>query len=561
MLTVPRCLAGQIGFSFLTCTVVCVLFGSTITAAASGVSVDVIASSGDPVPGRGTTLAEVGTGGVMVTVGGDVAFLATDSDGQTMILADRGNGLEVIMRTGEPAPGTRGAFYDQVLSFKMQQDGAVVFRALYEGGDLVDCNNNGFFENDHGLYIDAGGGAQLLLREDDQLPGVSGDVRAALIGNTGANPFGTGFTSFITTRSGQCPFFIEGGQAMLIDRGSGLGPLVLPGDPAPFPDAVFGTTAQLVRWYPSEPEAVAFTAELAGPGFDEANDLAFVVERGGVRTIRLRESDPLPGHAGLTIGPIFWWASLRPDVMSWRADVRRTDGSFTFMHAILRQREEEPIELIAFEDDPAPGIPGATLLLLGLNDPPEADNAHTLGGGARGELSFRAFVIGPGIGESNNEALYYAGEDGRPTLILREGDQAPGFAPGVVIGPGPFFELAIRKPFVNRHGQTVFRARVTGGGLDAIALFAFDPAAERVKHLLRPGDRFELEAQGTGAEVLTIGDFGPTRAGQSPDWTPYRDDGVLALQLHYLDDRGQLGSAAARLDASRFHVRRAGLPR
>ena len=251
----------------------------------------VVIAEGDHLPGPARFLSAPFES-LRVGANGTVVFSAVLQNGALAVVTDRDGVLDVLAQTAQPAPGT-GAFFKTFPTIKYAADGTILFRADLFGGDLVDCNDNGFFENDHGLWRDAGNGVELVLREDDPLPGAP-PFRAALVGSASASSFGRSFGTFVSTRTGECPDFVENNSIYMLSAGGDLGPLVVPGEPAPLPGTVFGTTANGTRFHPDRPGTVSFFAELAGPGLFEGNDMALVVDRGGQRFIRLRESDEVP---------------------------------------------------------------------------------------------------------------------------------------------------------------------------------------------------------------------------------------------------------------------------
>ncbi|MEM6331435.1 MAG: choice-of-anchor tandem repeat NxxGxxAF-containing protein, partial [Planctomycetota bacterium] len=107
--------------------------------------------------------------------------------------------------------------------------------------------------------------------------------------------------------------------------------------------------------------------------------------------------------------------------------------------------------LIAGEGNPAPGTPTG-VNYSGVN-PPVMNGS--------GQAAFFAFLAGAGVDSTNNRGIFSdaAGSPGIPGLVVRAGEAAPGAAPGVNY-------IGFDSPVLNGAGQTAFRAFLTGPGVD-----------------------------------------------------------------------------------------------
>ena len=81
---------------------------------------------------------------------------------------------------------------------------------------------------------------------------------------------------------------------------------------------------------------------------------------------------------------------------------------------------------------------------------------------AAGQTAFRDFLTGGGVTGSNDTGIWSeaAGTPGSPGLVAREADAAPGTGTGVVYS-------GFNNPVINAAGQTAFRAFLAGNGVDA----------------------------------------------------------------------------------------------
>ncbi len=480
---------------------------------------------------------------------GSVAMIANLVGGTQVILSDRSGVMQTTARVGQPVEGTDGVF-DAFFTLLYAGDRSILFRAGL-AGDLIDCNNNGFAENDHALFIDDGDGPRLLLREDDDLPGAE-PFRAALIGNLTTSPFTGVFGTHVTTRTGECPNFSENNTIYMIDRGSGLGPFVIPGDPAPLDDTTFGSTAQSLRFNAVDTEEILFAAELAGDGFFEGNDLTLIRDIAGDRTVVLRENEPVPGRPDLTIGPLFRSASLRSDIFTWTADTRRPDGSFASVDALMRLDREENLATLALEGDPAPGIAGATIDFIGLQNFSFFPSTHTIGGADDGATAVRIVISGQGVTPENNEVLYHVDANNNFAIVAREGDHAPGYPQGVTFSiVETFSHRALEKPWMDRAGDVLFVASLRGDGLGGDfdqprALYFYDAGPESLSKIIGPRDTLDLGG-GDVREIESVEILGST-ARQSPNFAPLNDAGSLIFAVT-LEGGAQAVLLAQRTDA------------
>ena len=206
-----------------------------------------IMREGDPAPGAGSGVT-FGAPGAWLSIfslrhpvdgAGRVAFATTlagagvtSSNDTALWLTDGAGGLSLVVREGDPAPGTgAGIVFALSLgtSFALSEAGHVAFNPILAGPGIT-------ASNDLGIWIhDGASGLALVAREGDAAPGMPGVVYASL-----------------------APFPTNG----------------------PDPNDVNGAGD------------VAFPAQLAGPGIDPSNDHAiFVREATGTLRVAAREGD------------------------------------------------------------------------------------------------------------------------------------------------------------------------------------------------------------------------------------------------------------------------------
>ncbi|MFO0856168.1 MAG: choice-of-anchor tandem repeat NxxGxxAF-containing protein [Phycisphaerales bacterium] len=123
-----------------------------------------------------------------------------------------------------------------------------------------------------------------------------------------------------------------------------------------------------------------------------------------------------------------------------------------------------------------------------------------------GTYTFRTSLAGAGVTTSNNQALWSRSPSGELTLVARTGNQAPGFATGVV------YSSIIAGPQIDRAGRIAFTTALTGPGISStndIAAWVYDAGATTL--LIQESD----QAPGLPAGVLFNSNFNVTFGGQS----------------------------------------------
>jgi hypothetical protein len=137
------------------------------------------------------------------------------------------------------------------------------------------------------------------------------------------------------------------------------------------------------------------------------------------------------------------------------------------------------LELLALEGNQAAGMPeGVTYSsLLAGNGNSSMDTA--------GNITFRAFLSGPGIDQDNEFGIFW-GASGNVRRLLRPGEPAPGMPTGLVIGPSRF---GYQQLLTNSSGQLFGTTAVAGAGIDSTndqVIFAGDP--QHMHPVVREGE-------------------------------------------------------------------------
>ncbi len=202
-----------------------------------------------------------------------------------------------------------------------------------------------------------------------------------------------------------------------------------------------------------------------GPALNSSGDLAFRADFregfslagnaictrvAGVLSVAARDQTPAAGT-----GVNFW--SFYPPLLNEAGHIafvgRLVSSPFVTDFGIW-SNVTGALTLAAREGDPAPGV-GAGVVFGDL-DP----QVYTLHLNNNSHLAFDAALAGAGVTASNDLAIF-TDHPATLGLVAREGDQAPGLAPGVVyVDDGAFIEFGFNDP-----GDLVFATRLSGPGV------------------------------------------------------------------------------------------------
>lgn len=307
------------------------------------------------------------------------------------------------------------------------------------------------------------------------------------------------------------------------DATGGLSLVVRTGMQAPgTPDGVtfFGVPSDYLPFPPSFAGGqAAFQGALTGPGIDSGNDDGVWAEQSGIIALIAREDDPAPGlPAGVTFSTVGGGIDnnghlgLSGSVSGPGVSSSNNDGIWSTRSGVL--------ELLVREGDPAPGTePGVVFAGGGIGAGPYP--LYPAQFNSLSQLAVQGNLAGPGVDVYSDEALFVE-RNGQLTLLLREGDPAPGADSGVTFG-GNSVSLALDSFSFNDLGQVAFHCRLGGslptttavfsdhnGSLDLIILPG-DPA---------PGADFDFNLFSTPV-LSDAGRFAVRAAGPDDDGDPF----------------------------------------
>ncbi|MEM7625551.1 MAG: choice-of-anchor tandem repeat NxxGxxAF-containing protein [Planctomycetota bacterium] len=204
----------------------------------------------------------------------------------------------------------------------------------------------------------------------------------------------------------------------------------------------------------NEAGQIAFRARLTGLGVDGTNHIGIWSEAAGVvgaPGLIARKGDPAPGTVPGVIYRDFGFPRLSASGQTAFFATLSGNGVSGFNNEGIWSEaagDAGALGLIARAGDGAPDTaPGVYY----------DDFDNPLLNGAGQTAFFAKLFISPEVSRTNDGGIWSeaAGTVGAPSLIAREGDPAPGTAPGVIYGP-------LGTPAFNEAGQTAFHALLAG---------------------------------------------------------------------------------------------------
>jgi hypothetical protein len=258
--------------------------------------------TGDPAPG---TAADFQTfGNVLINEAGQLAF---EAELDTLrpewgIWKDRGtNGLELVVRLGDPAPGTTNCVFGGLDLYGYNALEEVLFMGTLNGPG-VDSNNN------RGIWIQTGGRIELVVRGGNPAPGLPGPYFAVLLENPGGPVLNNlGQIAFFAVLSDGQDFWKEslwvgGAGGLRLVVAAGIGMQAAGTDPGVVFQSLGGSLSSLLNDWGE----TLFHATLSGPGVTHTNNTGIWLGRVNALRLVVRSGMPVPGEADA-------WFSLPAD--------------------------------------------------------------------------------------------------------------------------------------------------------------------------------------------------------------------------------------------------------
>jgi len=389
----------------------------------------------------------------------------------------KGQGLEVLAREGNAAPGTN-------LEFEALTTGTTPFLGpsgvAAFAGELRPHSTT-----DIGIWSDQSGTLELVVREGEQVPGLPPGVTLRSIAQStpiSINPEGNlAFIGSLCT----CSDLATPGSAVLVqDRPNGFRLVTASGEQAPGLDngvlfrsfTSFGNDESIGFNNSGE---IAFFSDLTGTGVSDSNESSLWSEGGGELHLVAREGNQAPDvEDGLVFAR--FGAGLTGNValndhgeVVFTAPLRFGDDPTAFdVTAVWSENPDLGLRAIAVEGDAAPGTEPGTVFGGSLVGGIDSQGRHYVYGN----------LTGPSIDDGNNIGIWSGFDLESLSLLVRKGDSieiAPGDVREIKSFPTNFHVVTGlsegRPAGFNDRGEVAFHVTFTDGAEGIFVLIVPEP--------------------------------------------------------------------------------------
>jgi hypothetical protein len=500
-------------------------------ASAVTASSPVVALTGNQAPGfpAGTTystvLAADSTNKPALDPSGNMIYWGRVApSNQQAIWADVGNVQSLLYQTGTQASGTASgvtfsAFKEDVAFNAVDQ---VAFIGFLTGPGVTTSNQSGIWSN-------VGGSLALVTRAGSPAPGAGSQANFSSFGNgSHANVAlnNAGNMAFIGTLAG---FSVTSSNStgMWSTSGGSLALIARQGSQAPGTSA--GTTfSSMINDRPcfnASGQVAFFGALSAGNGVTLANDTGIWAQRNGSLVLIAREGSQEPGlPAGNNFG------DFNPNGLNTPGFNSSGGVAFTASGSGIWSDATGSLAQVAGQGQAAPGMPAGTTFSSFFGEPLLNDS---------GRVELHAKVSGSSVTTANDTGIWVQ-RTSSLSLIVREGDQAPGLPAGVHFDD--FLSFGVDGDILNAAGRVAFFAAVAGPGVTTSnnhGIWAQDPFGN-LQLIAREGDQLQVAP----GDFRTITMNGLRFAGGSGNEdgirSGFNDRGQVAFFAFFTDDSSGL---------------------
>ena len=274
-------------------------------------SVDLVFRTGQHAPGTPNDVVFDALGLPQFNAADHIAFNGrltgpgVDPNNEEGIWSDRSGGFDLLIRGGDPAPGTPNDTVFQAFALNSMNDsGKIAFSAVLDGNDV-------FLFDDFSIWTDRTGAFEMIARENDPIPGGPATTRFGGLGPTLLN--NANDLAFFATLDGPGTNS-SNDQSLWSDAFGPLEMILRTGDFAPGTpnDVVFDSFRTTGVGF-NDLGQIAVLADLTGPGIDTSNDRGIWAQYpNGTFHLIARKGDPLTVGLGDTriIKEIGFWDAL-----------------------------------------------------------------------------------------------------------------------------------------------------------------------------------------------------------------------------------------------------------
>jgi hypothetical protein len=511
----------------------------------ASVSYRAVAVTGDAAPGTdpGVVYSDFSVFSPTLNSAGQMAFRSiltgpgVDNTNSSGIWSEGSGSLSLVAREGGAAPGTEpGVVYSGLIDNPvLNSAGQTAFTSELTGSGVYSTNNTG-------IWSQTSGTLNLILRKGDAAPDTEPGVVYSGLSDPKFNDAGQ--LAFSGSLTGP-------GVGITNDRGiwsgasGSLSLVTREGDAAPGTDpgvVFFGYSADLLF---NQAGQTAFKIGLAGPGVDSSNNFGIWSEGSGSLSLVARE-----GHAAPGTDPGVVYSDLQSN-----HPVLNSAGQMAFRGVLTGSGVDGTndmgiwsggggsLSLVAREGGAAPGTdPGVVYgNFMNIMNNPVLNGA--------GQIAFWGAITGPGVGMANDAGIWSGGA-GSLSLVMREGDAAPGTDPGVVFADLLFTQF--NTALLNGAGQIAFESGLTGPGVDNSnnsGIWVTDPNGV-LTLIARRGNLYDINDDPLIDELRTISSVSLCSGGGDgvDSSTRFNDAGQLVFWLGFTD--GSEGFFVASIQAA-----------
>lgn len=418
-----------------------------------------VALTGQQAAGLPTGTSYLSFDRLQLNDSGQTAFVArligngvTSANDSAIYAEVRDTGLQVVARTGDQAPGlpigvSYSSFYDSVPAgssgMRFNDAGKVAYPVKLSGAGVDNTNDTAIYSNRDGNT------PAVLARAGEQAPGLPNGVTFSGFNYARLRFNAAGHTAFLASLSEaggvgsySDAIFSEGG-------GDGLAAFAYRGGLATgLPTGVgVGAINQLTRFELSDSGEIVFDTPLIGEGVTSSNDSAILRGREAESLLVIaREGEQAPGLPQGVVYRIFDLPQINRKgnaaFSAYLADGAATDIS---NKGLFSEHPGVGLTPVVYSGDQAAGLP-AGVYYAGNGTPTMNSSGQTV---------FRSTLGGEGVTFTNDLAVFLSGSGGDVDLLVRAGDQAPEFPPGVKLN------LATTTLRINDAGQVALRTHIT----------------------------------------------------------------------------------------------------
>lgn len=379
----------------------------------AGHGLELVAGVGSPAPGTGSGSYFSSFRPPLLNNNGETAFVAwlngpgiAPTNDSGIWSEGKGNGLGLVAREGNLAPGTSANFGPFSVSNRLALNsaGQSAFLATLTGPEVNPTNDTGIWSDGRG------NGLELIAREGYLAPGTGANFDR-LLADSGIALNEKGQTAFSFTLTGPGVDSTNDSGIWSEGNGSGLELVAREGNLAP------GTSAHFDRFVIAglpqlnDLGRMAFLADLTGPGIDSSNNRGIWSNVGGNGLqLVVRKGHATPGAGNIVFGNVGSPRINNNGQTVFVATLLGPDTDSSNQESIWRVDANAGLHLVAQSGDHAPG----TNAIFSRTYGPGLNN--------RGQVGFAGQLVGEGVNSTNDFGLWAEDRFGNLQLIVRKGD-------------------------------------------------------------------------------------------------------------------------------------------